>query len=450
MLAHNAIALRRQAASSRLLGVPVFLAASLGAIAPAGADMEDAFKARPGVVTPLYRMKRPSYDAPGIEIGDFLATPVFSENLAGDDNIFVSGKNPGGDLIFTSSEDLNLQSQWLRDSAQLNLHHAHDAYTKHPTENANTYGVDGNLRFDIAAEGSLELSAGFLQQPQKRNSAQADSRSLARPIYNTIPVSAAYTQDWGRWHNDLKVEISRTAYISQTDAARSAIQSRYHERLSFALTGDAWSFLQVAYATQDWRLNPALRNFDTVTAMAGFKVQLTDVVDVDMGAGVLRQHYLFAGFDDLVEPTFSAHLIWNIQPLTTLSAAADQTVTGLETFCDHTPGNPACAVAPGLPGAGNLRGALEVTSAQVGLQHEFWHDILGEVRFRFEQDRFDPTDLVDRNYSALLGARFLLTRNLEVDASYVFNTRTANQDILLYNSGAYQANTVSLTLKAAL
>ena len=450
MPGRNAIVLRRWAASRRLFRVSALLALAQGVAASVNADMEDAFQARPAAVTPVYQMKRSSYDAPGIETGGFLVTPSFSENLAGDDNIFVSDRHLAGDLIFTNGEDLNVQSQWLRDGAQLNFHHAHDVYANHPAENANTYGVDGNFRFDVGAEGFLELDAGFLQQPQKRNSAQADSQSLSRPIYNTIPVFASYTQDLGRWHNEMKIEISRTAYISQTDAARNAIQSRFHDRVSFALTGSVWTFLEISYATQDWRLNPALRNFDTLTALAGLQVQLTDVVDAELGAGVLRQHYLFADFGDLIEPTFSAHLTWNIRPLTTLSASANQTVTGLETFCDHTPGNPACAASPGLSLAGNLRGALEVTSAQVGLQHEFWHDILGEVRFRFEQDRFDPVDLVDRNYSAILGARFLLNQNLEVDASYVLNTRTANQDILLYNSGAYQASTVSLTLKAAL
>ena len=102
------------------------------------------------------------------------------------------------------------------------------------------------------------------------------------------------------------------------------------------------------------------------------------------------------------------------------------------------------------PSAGNQRGALEVTSAEVGVQHEFWHNILGQARFRFEQDKFDPVDLVDRNYSVDLGARFLLNQNMELDMSYVLNTRTANQNIFLYNSGPYQANAVSLTLKAAL
>jgi hypothetical protein len=372
--------------------------------------------------------------------------------LAGDDNIFASDRHQAGDLIFTSGEDLNIQSQWLRDGARLHFYHSHDVYADHPAENANTYGVEGSFQFDVTEGGALDLDAGLVQQPQKRNSAQADSQLLGRPVYNTIPVSAAYNQDWGRWHNHTEVGIVQTAYISQVDAARNAIQARYHDRLSFALTGDTWSFLQISYSTQDWRLNGYLRNFDTLTAIAGINVQLAEVVDAELGAGVLRQHYLYGGFSDLVTPTFTGHVTWNIRPLTTLSASVNQSVTGLETFCGNSPATLACAVPRGglLSGGGNQRGALEVTSAEIGIQHEFWHNILGEARFLFEQDRFDPVDLVDRNYSVDLGARFLLNQNMEVDASYVLHVRSANQDILLYNSGAYQSNTASLTLKAAL
>ena len=442
-----AVVLGSGTGSVRLFRISVLLALAQGAAAQASAQIEDSFKSRPPAVTPVYQMPRPGYDAPKFDIGGFLVAPSFSEILAGDDNIFASDKRQASDLIFTNGEELAIQSQWSRNGAQLRLYHSHDLYADHPAENANTYGVEGSFRFDIAKGGVLEINTGFVQQPQKRNSTQADSLSLARRVYNTMPAIAGYAQDWGRWHNHLEAGLTQTAYISNVDAARSAIQSHYSDRLSFALTGDAWPFLQVSYSTQNWRLNGPLRNFDTLTAIAGMSVQLTDVVDAELGGGVLRQHYVFPGFQDLVTPTFSGHLTWNIRPLTSLSASASQAVTGLESFCGTGLGNPACS-SPSING--NQRGALEVTSAKIEIQHEFWHDILGEARFRFEQDKFDPVDLTDRNYSVNLGARFLLNRNMELDISYIFNTRTANQNILLYNSGAYLSNTVSMTLKAAM
>ncbi len=46
--------------------------------------------------------------------------------------------------------------------------------------------------------------------------------------------------------------------------------------------------------------------------------------------------------------------------------------------------------------------------------------------------------------------RFLVNQNLELDLSYTHNIRDANKDLVLYNSGPYSENLVSLTAKAAL
>src|SRR5262249_49522917 len=96
------------------------------------------------------------------------------------------------------------------------------------------------------------------------------------------------------------------------------------------------------------------------------------------------------------------------------------------------------------------RGALETSIVEIGIQHEFWHDVLGQVRFHFEEDKFDPVDLLDQNYAVDVGTRILLNRNLQLDLSYQLDIRSANKDILLYNSGPYHADMVSLTLKAAI
>jgi hypothetical protein len=450
MFAHPVFALRPRADFLRWAGI--FLALAQVAVLPAIAQVEDSYKSRPPAVTPVYQLPRPSYDSPKIELGSFLLAPSFTETMAGNDNIFASDRHLISDLIVTTAEDLGIQSQWLADGATLHAYHSHEWYTGHVTENANTYGVQGSFRFDMTKEAVLELSAGLVQQPQLRNSPQADRLSLQRPLYNTIPATARYSQDWNSWRNDLEVGVLQTAYISRADASRSRIQSRFHDRLSYALSGDTWSFLQVAFSAQDWRLDPGRRNFNSFSALGGLNVQIEDLVDVELGAGVLRQAYNFSSFDDLVTPIFSGRLTWNISPLTTLSASANRTVTGLETFCDGVTVSPACSVLSGgaLTALASQRGALEVSSAELGLQHEFWHNLLGQLRFHFEQDKFEPVDLVDRNFAVNLGARILVNRNMELDISYDLNIRTANQDLLLYNSGPYHANMVSLALKAAM
>jgi hypothetical protein len=430
------------------------LLASVQGAAAQMADVDDSLRATPPAVVPVERLSRPLYEPAKIELGPFLLAPSLTETATGDDNIFANDRHKAGDVIFSTQEDATLESQWPQDSAAIRLDHVYQEYAGHHDENADTYGAQSEFHFAPLESASLALIAGFQQQPQERNSAQADRLAQRRPIYNTTLVAGRYSQDWNRWHNDLTVGATQTAYIAHADAQRSSIQVRYRDRLSFALTGDTWSFVQVGYSTQDWLIKPDERNLNTQTAMAGFTVEIADIVDADVGAGVLRQEYIFPGFKDLVTPTFSTHLTWNILPMTTLLLSGERTVTGLETFCDgnNIVSNPACAALSGgtLANLRNQLGALEVTGAEIGLQHEFWHNLLGEIRFRFERDKFDPVHLVDNNYSVDVSSRFLVNRNMELNLTYMLNIRTANQGLLLYNSGPYQANMISLALKASL
>jgi|GEM_PF-6352126 len=474
------------------------------------------------VVAPVYRQPRPAYDPPRFKLGSFLLSPSFQQTLSYDDNIFASDRIRAGDAISTSSEELSLQSQWSRHSLSGRAYFAQQVYSDHSSEDANIFGVEGQGRFDVSNSGFLTFSSGFVQQPQKRDSPQANIAALGRPVYNTVRSAVGYDQGWGSWRNQALIEVTKTAYISDSEAGRSSTELRYRDRLSFAAAGFARPFLQVAYSTRNWRRNGSLRNFDSFTAIAGLRVAIADLVDGEFGAGVLRQGYRNGKFDTLVTPSFSGRLTWNILPLTTLSASADRTVTGIESFCDPSlrlacdtlagnsipqligvlngysgcgdghcgnaaqfyaaelrnftnelryrlqfsmpqpnpakflkdvpgvllnqfPGisassvnDPALAIHFGeelrqsllrydqgnVIGLSDQRGALEVLSLEFGVQHEFWHDFLGEARFRFEEDRFEPAGLVDQNYSLNANGRWLINRNLELDLSYI-RTRIA-------------------------
>ncbi|HKQ43993.1 MAG TPA: outer membrane beta-barrel protein [Rhizomicrobium sp.] len=522
------------------------LAVAVSAQSPVAAQ---AFS-RTGVpsVLPVYRMSRPPYDAPKLELGSFMLAPSVEQSLTGADNIFASDRVRVGDVVSTTSEDLKIQSQWSRHSLNGHVHFSQEFYKDHASEGANMFGAEGGGRFDISNNATLALEVGFVQQPQKRNSPQADIASRDRPIYNTLSGAIGYNQDWNLLRNQIRVEVTKTAYIADAQAGRSATELRYHDRLSFAANAYVWPFVQATYATRNWLRDGGTRNFDTVTAMAGFRTEITDLVDAEFGAGILRQNYRHEKFDTLVRPAFSGQVIWNVLPLTTLSASADRTVTGIESFCDRSlrlacdtlagnsipqlldvlnsysgcgdghcgdipqyyaeelraftnavqyrsqfnlpPPDPAKFLKsvpasllgqfPGLSangvadpaqavrfgeelrqallrygrgstiGLSDQRGTLEVISFELGIQHEFWHNLLGEVRFRYEEDKFDPAGLIDKNYFLNANGRILINRNLALDISYTYNARDANQDIRLYNSGSYSGNAVSLTLKAAM
>jgi hypothetical protein len=459
------------------------------------------------------------------------------QSLAFDDNIYASDRVQVSDFVSTTSEALTAHSQWARDSLAGRAYFAQQVYGTHSIQDANTFGVEAAGRWDISADSFFRLEAGFVQQPQKRNSPQAAVAFTQRPIYNNVSSTATYQQSWDRLQNRLQVELVKNAYTTRANFSRNGTDLRYSDRLSTALTGSMWAFVQGSYSTHNWLLRGDRRNFNTLIGLVGITDQITDLVEVEIGVGVLRQQFRNDAFDTLVTPTFSGKLTWNPLPLTSITLSADRTVGGLETFCDGSlsgftceglkgasvqqlvntvngylecaPG--LCATDPakyyaglakdlsreyyyrlfyhqpvediadlypslprgtlsvaealtvlqeinkllarqaaGVPIFGDQRGTIETITAQFGVQHEFWHNLLGEIRFRFEEDRFNPVGLVNRNYEVNVNGRFLVNRNMELDLSYVHNIRDANLDLILYNSGPYTENAVSLTLKLAL
>ncbi len=402
---------------------------------------------------PVYDQARPLYDAPAIELGSFRVAPAAWETVAYDDNIFASDLHRQNDGIDTTTESLDVGSQWSRYSLGLSARLDQQRYFSHGFENANIYRINGTGRFDISGDAFIQIEGGFSQQPEARDSPQADAASAERPIFNTAEGSATYVQTFGRFKEQAQISVVKTAYISSTEAGRSGTEWRYRNRVSYHLAGSTAVFVQGGYTMQDWMRKADLRNYRTLTALVGASVEIPDVLEVELGVGALRQHFRNPAFATLLTPTINGSLVWNVLPLTTLTVDVSRTVTGTEAFCDGESAQIACQALLGASSENvpSLRGSLTLASVDARLQHEFWHNVLGEMRFRYERADFELGDVLDSSYGYNLNGRYLVNRNLELDLSYSHNLRRSNRpDIRFYNSGPYTENIVSIALKAAI
>jgi len=405
------------------------------------------------VAAPVYEMPRPFYNSPGIVAGSFLLFPTMSENVAEDDNVFASNRNRTNDLVNTTSEALSIASQWSRHRLGGHLFAAQELYARHSSNNGYFWGADASGRVDITSDAWFQLDGGFVQQPLARGTAEAGTERT-RPLFNTSELTASYAQRLGTAVNRLQFSLRDIAYVSDGDATRSGTRYTYRDRVSYDLSPGMTMFLEGAYAELDWLRRPELRDSDLLTGLAGIALEIPGRIQAEFGAGVLRQGFRNGAFDTLIAPIVRERLTWNVLPLTSIVAGVDRTILGTETFCDG--GAAACQSAPGgvLPGAAQAlgtRNSLETTTADIAVQHEFWHDILGQARFRYQRDHFDFNGLTDKTYVFGVNARYLINRFLEADFDYTYRRRSANLPAdRTFNSGPFTENVVSLTLKGAL
>jgi hypothetical protein len=402
---------------------------------------------------PVYQMARPFYDPVGLKLGSFLLFPTASEELGYDDNIFASGVRQAGDVVNTTNETFFLASQWVQHSLNVRAFATQEVYTQHSSNNGYLFSAQASGRVDITGTSLFQLDAGFVQQPLARGTAEAGAES-SRPIFNTTDVSASYVRRDGRIVNRTELTLRDIAYISNGDSVRSGTRYSFSDRVSYDLSPSVNLFVEGTYARQNWLRRPELRDFNLLTGLFGVSFEIPTVLQEEFGVGVLRQSYRDSAFETLIAPIAHETLIWNVLPLTSIIATIDRTITGTETFCDARVS--ACLSASGtlLPGDPSVpagRNTLQMTTAELGVQHEFWHDILGEARFRYERDHFDFNGLTDGVYSLRANIRYLINRSLEADLDYTYRERTANMPAdRTFNSGPFRENVISATLKAGL
>lgn len=432
------------------ISIAATLMTAFGSANPAGAEGWPR-ESTPQTV-PLYETASPEYSPPGINLDSFLVLPTFSETAAYDDNIFASDQNVASDFVNTTNEGIAIASQWSRHSLSGHLYSAQQVYADHSSESANTYDADATGRLDITGDSFLQLDGGFIQQPQLRASPESSTSGTGRPLYNTGTGTLNFIQRLNRWVERAQTNVIRIDYITAGNAGRDALTQTYSDRVSYDLSDQFSLFVQASYAHRDWDVRPSERNFDTVSGLGGISVEIPTVVEADIGVGALRQSYANNTFQTLVAPTASVHVTWNVLPLTSVLADIDRTVTGTETFCGERAG--ACQTSGNgqqvTPGTGQ-RNTLTTTLAQIGVQHEFWHDLLGAARFRYERDEFDFNNLIDDNYAINANGRYLINRNLEADLDYTYRVRAANlPNDRTFNSGPFNENVIAVSLKAGL
>jgi len=408
--------------------------------------------AQPSTV-PVYQLPRPDYDPAGIRLDTFLLLPTLSEQLGYDDNIFASDRFQTGDTVNTTSESVALNSQWARDALKARLFAAQEIYFRHSANNGYVWGGETTGHYEPSAQAAFDFDASLIQQPLRRGTPEFTD-AAKRPVFNTLDLDGGYVQRLTDASNRMELSVRQIAYIASDDGTRSGTRYTGTDRFSYDISAGMSVFVQGSYAEHNWRRRSELRDFSLLTGLAGMTFELPERFQAEFGAGVLREDFRNSAFDSLVAPIVSEQMIWNVLPLTSIIANVGRTVIGTETFCDSSAGSCISASGGALPGTapfGQIRSTLDTTFAEIGVQHEFYHDLLGLVRLRDQRDHFDFNGLTDRTYVLSLNLRYLINRNLTADLDYIYRNRSANlPNDRTFNSGPFTENVVSVSLRAGL
>jgi hypothetical protein len=406
---------------------------------------------------PIYEQPRPAYDAIGIDLGPFMLKPSLSETVSYDDDIFASEIHQASDLVNTTGEEFKFASQWSRHSFSLDLESDQQVYTQHPEESANVYMGTMATHLDLGEDSYVEVDGVGGQKPQIRASADALQPFGKRPIYNVWGGNLTYFQRVGSLVNQFRAGINQNAYIYLQNIFQSNIDEIIGDRVSLDYGELFIPFVEVDYDQNLQYFHPELQNFQNLTGLVGVQSHIDDVLDLEVSGGFLRESYTNPFFQSLLKPVFYGKALWNVTPLTSLSANLTYDFSGIESFCNTGPectidsdGNKVPftgALPPGTPAFETHRSTVEKQIALLSVEHEIWHDFLGTVGVGYQHYAYDLNGLTDNFYTIDGNVRYLVNNEIEVQANYEYRARSANQPLdFTFNSGPFKENTLSLRI----
>jgi hypothetical protein len=409
---------------------------------------------------PVYEMARPDYDAPGIGLDAFLLKPSLSNSVSYNDNIFASDVHKADDIVDTTSEEFEFTSLWPSDYLDIDLRSDQEFYVDHPGEDANSYEAHLEGRLDLSPTSSLELDAVGAQLPEQRADLVA-IRNGKRPLYNEWESAVTYSDRIGKVIEQFRLAINQIAFIYPEEVYQSHTDKIIGDRVSLDEGGPLAPFLEVSYVRNDQVYHPSRQSFQNLTALAGIHAHISELIDAEFATGVLRETFRNPDFRPLVRPVVYGNLLWNIEPLTSVIASLLYDYSGVESFCNSglvcqigSDGNIEPVTDP-HSAVGALfqthRSTLQKAGLKLGIEHEIWHDLLGETGVEYDHNVFDLNNLIDDYFVFDIGLRYLVNRYAELQLSYQHRDRLANlpHDVT-FNTGPYNENIAIVTIKAQL
>jgi hypothetical protein len=352
----------------------------------------------------------PGYDPVPVPIGAFIAQPRLDVGAEFNDNIYASQTAKTSDTIITVNPELDLASNWNRNSVSAFVRSGTRDYLKQSSETTTDYQVGGQGRLQ-AGSGQYSAGGDTGELTEPRTSTQTSSVS-AHPIryqqsdaflgaveeFNRIRLTGRFDLADMDYHNG-KTRTGTTVFEDDRDRTNTV----YSGKAEYALSPDTAVFLAGSYNDHSYRLTPPAaavnRNSHGSTFVVGANFDLSHLLRGDVQVGYLKQDFASRTFSSISGLSAQGRLEWFPSDLTTV------TLTGSRGIQDAAVTGSAAYVA-------------EIANIQI--DHELLRNVILVGRVGTENDAYKGVDRTDNQTNAYVGAKYLLNRLVGLNVGYTF------------------------------
>lgn len=368
--------------------------------------------------------------APGLRISPGLILhPEATAAVLHNSNIYDLDQFKVADTIFVIMPRFLLATDFSRHRLQLYGGADIRRYAKTSGENSEAADLGANALLQLGSSidvlGDVKIVRGVEQRGTAGDQFLTDSPVTY--VRKEAFLSIARTQH--QLEVELKGKISRTDY-NDTSAGgvpidlsdRDLVAREAGVRLGLNLGARVQLFTQFSGNQLRYRTPVAkLRDSSGFAALAGAKVEVTNLIDFEAGLGYIRQNFDNAGFKPVKAMNYYLAANWTPTPRWLVKASVDRAIDG----------SPLINVP-----------AVFRTSYKLEAQHALGDRLLVGVGVAHVREEYREISRTDRRYQAGISAHYRLTPNIGVKATADYRKQNGG-----FNGRSYEGVTASLGLR---
>jgi hypothetical protein len=377
----------------------------------------------------------PDYAQVGIDVGGFTLLPSLTTTAAATDNYRAARVDRKANASLLLRPDLTWHSDWARHriDGDLFVEQRLNAPLQH--ENVTSYGASANALYDFSRETRLRVSGAVKRLAEDRTKLNSFQAAVEPVRYDVLHGDGTFSKSFGQLELQGTASFDKLDYRDAKLSDGQSISQDFRDYRSIAIGGSAEYDLAngiglIATARRfdnDYDFGPGSAGFvegvsldrDSVglTAEAGVTLELSNLIFGTIQAGYLTRNYKDPRIHDISSPSFTANILWNVTPLTSLIGTARRWIEESSSTVS----------------AGNVRSDFDLE-----VHHELYRHVLltGEAGL----SRFKPVSIgsMGTEYSGLLGARYLLSRRATINSQVRYSRRDSNNLLLRYHATEFR------------
>ncbi len=411
--------IRRPAVLSSTASV-LAIAVALGSVMPI--ERAEAQIARGDSV--LRRVGK-DYGADGIQLGGFLLTPRIEVRGEYDDNVYRTKHDRKDDFSFHFTPSIALATDgW--DTVNFSIGASADIgrYVQYTGENYEAFQTNADLSYAIDDDWSWNVGGSVAHNRLRRGLDTDDSSNKASTYWGyTAQTSLNYQGDPFAFRFSpvyRRYDFNDSGGINNDDRDRQEFE--LGGRFAYKVGANTSIFFDPTYTW--YRYDQGMDSFGHNRNSQGYDVRVgvgydvSELLYVEAGIGYFHRSFQDSFFKASSGVSALARFYWNPTDTLSFEGALSRGVTESDAFINATTVNSGTAINTGVELRGGWLAADNILVEAGGGWHNFNYNVLSR------KDNF---------YTADIGIRYFLNRNLYTGARYSYERRSSNDHSLDYN-----------------